>query len=36
VLQEVETDRDGILYSITREATVAVGDTLVSVALLRE
>jgi predicted deacylase len=36
VLQEVKADRDGILYSIAREATVAAGDTLVSVALVRE
>ena len=36
VLQEVKADRDGILYSIAREATVAAGNTLVSVALVRE
>ena len=32
-LQEVETDRDGLLYSVTREATVTAGDSLVRVAL---
>jgi predicted deacylase len=36
VLQEVEADRDGILYSIAQEAPVAAGDTLVNVALVRE
>lgn len=35
-LQEVETDRDGILYWIAREATVVAGDSLAGVALLRE
>ena len=33
VLQEVETDRDGLLYSVTRESTVSAGDSLVRVAL---
>lgn len=32
VLQEVAADRDGILYSVTREATVTAGATLVGVA----
>ncbi|WP_128476219.1 succinylglutamate desuccinylase/aspartoacylase family protein [Halorussus pelagicus] len=36
VLQEVETDRAGTLYSLTREATVSGGETLLSVALPRE
>ncbi|WP_137285094.1 succinylglutamate desuccinylase/aspartoacylase family protein [Halorussus salinisoli] len=36
VLQEVETDRGGILYSLTREATVTGGEKLLSVALVRE
>jgi len=36
VLQEAETDRAGILYSLTREATVSGGETLLSVALPRE
>ncbi|WP_101294356.1 succinylglutamate desuccinylase/aspartoacylase family protein [Halegenticoccus soli] len=31
-LQAVEVDRDGILYSVAREATVTVGRTLVGVA----
>ncbi len=31
-LQEVRADRDGILYSITREASVTTGSTLVGVA----
>ena len=35
-LQAVETDRAGVLYSLTREATVTTGETLLSVALLRE
>jgi len=35
-LQVVETDRAGVLYSLTREATVTTGETLLSVALLRE
>ena len=33
VLQEVEADRDGLLYSVTRESTVMAGDSLVNVAL---
>jgi predicted deacylase len=33
VLQAVEADRDGILYSVAREATVTAGQTLVGVAL---
>jgi predicted deacylase len=32
-LQEVETDRAGLLYSVTRESTVTAGDSLVNVAL---
>ncbi|EFW89819.1 succinylglutamate desuccinylase / aspartoacylase family protein [Haladaptatus paucihalophilus DX253] len=36
IRQEVETDRDGILYSLTRESTVCGGGKLLSVALLRE
>ncbi|WP_135852975.1 succinylglutamate desuccinylase/aspartoacylase family protein [Halorussus salinus] len=36
VLQEAETDRAGILYSLTREATVSGGETLLSVALPRD
>ncbi|WP_129113023.1 succinylglutamate desuccinylase/aspartoacylase family protein [Halegenticoccus tardaugens] len=32
VLQEVEADREGILYSVAREATVTAGRTLVGVA----
>lgn len=35
-LQEVQADRDGILYSTAQEATVAAGDTLVNVAWQRE
>lgn len=34
VLQEVEADREGILYSVTREATVTAGQSLVGVAML--
>ncbi|WP_117594624.1 succinylglutamate desuccinylase/aspartoacylase family protein [Haloprofundus halophilus] len=34
VLQEVEADRDGILYSVALESTVTAGQTLVGVALL--
>ena len=33
VLQTVETDRAGLLYTVTRESTVTAGDTLVRVAL---
>jgi predicted deacylase len=33
VLQHVETDRDGVLYTVTRESTVNAGDSLVRVAL---
>jgi predicted deacylase len=33
VLQEVETDRAGLLYTVTRESTVVAGDSLVRVAL---
>ncbi|SEL84660.1 succinylglutamate desuccinylase/aspartoacylase family protein [Haloferax larsenii] len=33
VLQEVEAERAGVVYSITREATVTAGKTLVGVAL---
>lgn len=36
VLQEVEADRDGLLYSIAKEATVVAGDTLLNVALVRD
>ncbi|WP_458189449.1 succinylglutamate desuccinylase/aspartoacylase family protein [Haladaptatus sp. NG-WS-4] len=36
VLQDVETDRAGVLYALTREATVCGGGKLLSVALLRE
>ncbi|MEF8840807.1 MAG: succinylglutamate desuccinylase/aspartoacylase family protein [Haloarculaceae archaeon] len=32
-LQTVETDRSGLLYSVTRESTVMAGDSLVQVAL---
>lgn len=32
--EEVTADRDGVLYSITRESTVVAGDTLASVAIL--
>jgi uncharacterized protein len=35
-LHEAVADRDGVLYTITQEATVAAGDKLASVALLRE
>ncbi len=33
IRQEVQADRDGTLYAITREATVIAGDTLANVAL---
>ncbi|ELZ96930.1 succinylglutamate desuccinylase [Haloferax mucosum ATCC BAA-1512] len=33
VLQEVEAERAGLVYSITREATVTAGTTLVGIAL---
>ncbi|SFK74433.1 Predicted deacylase [Halogranum rubrum] len=33
VLQEVEADDDGILYSVAREATVTAGQSLVGVAM---
>jgi predicted deacylase len=36
VLQEIETDRDGILYSIAQEAPATAGDTLLNVALVQE
>ena len=36
VVQEVEADRDGILYALTKEATVTGGDKLLNVALVRE
>lgn len=36
VVQEVEADRDGILYALTREATVTGGEKLLNVALRRE
>ena len=35
-LQEARADRDGLLYALTQEATVAAGDQLASVALIRE
>ncbi|WP_276252549.1 succinylglutamate desuccinylase/aspartoacylase family protein [Halomontanus rarus] len=35
-LQDVAADREGILYALTREATVKAGDQLASVALVRE
>ena len=35
-LQEVTVDREGVVYSLTREATVTAGATLVGVALLLE
>ncbi|MFB6129903.1 MAG: succinylglutamate desuccinylase/aspartoacylase family protein [Salinigranum sp.] len=35
-LQEVRADRDGFVYSVTREATVTAGQTLVGVALPKE
>lgn len=34
-LQSVTADRDGILYALTREATVTAGSQLASVALIR-
>ncbi|WP_290811030.1 succinylglutamate desuccinylase/aspartoacylase family protein [Halovivax sp.] len=35
-LQDVAADREGILYALTREATVKAGDKLASVAIVRE
>ncbi|WP_254862322.1 succinylglutamate desuccinylase/aspartoacylase family protein [Halovivax gelatinilyticus] len=35
-LQDVSTDRAGVLYALTREATVKAGDKLASVAIVRE
>lgn len=35
-IEAVTADRDGVLYSLTRESTVVAGDTLASVALLEE
>lgn len=35
-LHEAVTDRDGVLYTLTQEATVLAGDKLASVALLRD
>ena len=35
-LQTVEADRDGVLYSLTQEATAVEGDTLARVAVKRE
>lgn len=32
-LQKVEAERDGVVYSVTREATVTAGQTLVGVAM---
>jgi predicted deacylase len=34
VLQEARVDRDGVLYSLAREATVTAGDSLGNVALV--
>ncbi|MFC4436510.1 MULTISPECIES: succinylglutamate desuccinylase/aspartoacylase family protein [Natrialbaceae] len=36
VLQEAVADREGLLYTLTREATVTAGGKLGSVALIRE
>lgn len=36
VLDEATADRDGIVYSVAREATVTAGETVVGVALLLE
>ena len=36
ILQEARADRDGVLYSLAREATVVAGDSLANVALIRE
>jgi len=36
VLQEVTVDREGVVYSLEKEATVTAGSTLVGVALLLE
>ncbi|WP_254536334.1 succinylglutamate desuccinylase/aspartoacylase family protein [Halomarina litorea] len=35
-LQDVRADRDGLLYALTREATVTAGQALANVAILRE
>ncbi|MFC6769167.1 succinylglutamate desuccinylase/aspartoacylase family protein [Natrinema soli] len=35
-LHHARADRDGVLYALTREATVTAGDQLASVALVRE
>lgn len=35
-LQQVEADRDGVVYSVAREATVTAGETLVGVAMRLE
>ncbi|MFB6155414.1 MAG: succinylglutamate desuccinylase/aspartoacylase family protein [Haloferacaceae archaeon] len=35
-LQTVEADREGIVYSVAREATVTAGETLVGVAMRKE
>ncbi|WP_049926294.1 succinylglutamate desuccinylase/aspartoacylase family protein [Halopiger goleimassiliensis] len=35
-VQEATADRDGVLYALTQESTVAAGDQLASVALVRE
>jgi predicted deacylase len=35
-LQQVEAERDGVVYSVAREATVVAGDTLVGVAMREE
>ena len=36
VLQEARVEDDGVLYALTREATVTAGESLGNVALLRE
>ncbi|MFQ3296030.1 MAG: putative deacylase [Halobacteriales archaeon] len=36
VLQEVETDRSGLIYDLTLESTVTAGESLLRVALPRE
>ena len=36
VVHDAEIDREGVLYALTREATVNAGDQLASVALVRE
>ena len=36
ILQDAQADRDGILYALTKEATVVSGQSLLNVALKRE